>query len=163
MNRNLIYTAVPFAAFFDIALVVKAFYGYSDPTLAVLMWASLAITVVLVLRATGNFHLPTFTSTPEVREVHHYHSDECDRPHCDEACGDDRYDEGHETGYDEGYEQGKHDGDRYDEGYEAGYGDRKEEEVQEAETLAKTIVDLLKKKEEAPPVQTEQINHDGNA
>jgi len=159
MNRNLIYTAVPFAAFFDIALVVKAFYGYSDPTLAVLMWASLAITVVLVLRATGNFHLPTFTSTPEVREVHHYHNED--------NSYDDGYEQGHEEGYEEGYEEGKGSAeniaDRYDDGYESGYEARKEEEVQEAETLAKTIVELLKKKEEAPPVQNEQINHDGNA
>ena len=166
MNRNLILTAIPFAVLSDVALMVKAFTGYSDNTLTVLGIASAVVVVLLVLKAFGKLTMPTFNwgSTPApVQEVHnHYHYNRCeDRGECDE-CGycdcdcedeDERYteedlqearDEADADGYRRGYDEG------HENGYEAGYQARKDEEVSEAEELARLIAKALKLEQEKP-------------
>lgn len=155
MNRNALIAAIPFAAFFDIAVLVMVLTGYRDNTLITLVVASLVITVVLALKAVGK--LPSWSwgrTEPEVREVHHhhYHEDEDEQDEC-EGCEDcyteedlqEARDEADSDGYDRGFQDGKC------EGYDEGYAQRESEEKDEAEALAKAVVaEMNKPKVEVP-------------
>lgn len=127
MNRNTIYAAIPFAVIADTALVVKGFWGYSDPTLTALAIGCTVITVLLIMKAVGWLRMPTFSSRshqePQVVHHHHYHGKDEDEDDCDNDCECDE-----DAAYERGYEAGSNsececDGDEsesYDDGYEAG-------------------------------------------
>ena len=161
MNRNYIFAALPFAGISDAAVMVKAFSGYSDPTLTVVAIAGAVIAILLALKAFDMLRLPRFTwaSSQPAQEVHnHYHThyghDDEDEDGCDGCDEDENYeytaedlqearDEAHKEGYDEGYDVGHEEG--YDAGYDAGYAERESEEtLSEAEQLAKAIISALK-------------------
>ena len=160
MNRNTLVAAVPFAALFDVLLAVRFFGNYVDPTMTVLMIGSLVVSLVLVFRGVGYFSFPTFSNwfhrEPEIREVHHYHDtkpdcedcEDCNDCDCDDDCvsqdeADDRADSAKSEGYDNGYE----------EGYKA----REEEELDEAEAIAKAVVEQMNKPKETPVQETAPV------
>ncbi len=170
MNKNMIYAAIPFAGVADVALMVKAFAGYSDPTLTVLGVACTIITVLMVLKAFDLLRLPRYTGTglgarssqPEVKEVHHhhYHTNRDEDEDCSEEDDAAAYDRGYQDGkdagsdngnYDEGYDQGVIDGrdEGQKEGFNDGYEARRNEEETEAAALAKYILHALKMDKEA--------------
>lgn len=156
MNKNMIYAALPFAGVADVALMVKAFTGYSDPTLTVLAVVCVIIALVMVLKAFDMLRLPRYTGlgfgSCEPREIHHHHY------HNERQCEDeDEYqdedeeslDEAYDRGYEEGKEAAMNDNGNYDEGHADGYEARKAEEKNEAEELAQYILKALKMDKEA--------------
>ena len=147
-NRNMLFAAIPFAVVSDVALMVKAFTGYSDNTLTVLAVACAVVALLMVLKAVGYLQMPTFSGRSceaPVREVHHHHYHDEDEPK--DECEDDTYseedlsdarEEGRSEGYHDGYDHG------HEQGYDAGYAERESEETTEADELAKSILNALK-------------------